>query len=227
MAGILVKKITLIFLLLIMSNWVNAKSVYLTDAVEINLRAGESETSEILATLPSGSELKFIQTKNSGYTKVRMSNKQYAFVLTKELMNQPSNKNALEKAKVVITKLKQENEALDAELLMSKGDSTAAKSSHESLTKESDGLKKELEELSYASTHVIKIKDERDTFQAKFIQSNKELEQMKLENQSLTANIELEWFWYGGSVVFFSILFGILLSKISWRKKAGNWDSRF
>lgn len=222
------KKITFIFLLLTVSSWVNAKTIYITDNVDINLRAGESSKSKIIATLPSGTALTYLYNrKKSGYTKVRMPNGRNAFILTSHTMDKPTNKIGLEKATVELGKLKQENDELEAELLMLRGDNTAAKTNSSNLTVEREKLMQDLEDLRYTSTHALKIKEERDSLQEKFIQTNKELEQIKLENQSLTANIELEWFLYGSSAVFFSVLFGFLLTKLSWRKKANNWDSRF
>ena len=209
-----------------MSTWANAKTVYITDNVEVNLRAGESSNSKVLATLPSGTALTFIaRRKNSEYTKVRMPNGRYAFILTRHTMDQPTNKVALEQAIAELEQVKQENESLKTELAALKGDNTAAQTSNEALSQEREQLAKTLEELRYTAAHEIEIKEERDSLREKFVQVNKELEQLKLEKQTLEANVELEWFVKGSAVVVISLLLGFLLPKLGWRKRAHSWDS--
>lgn len=220
------KKITFTFLLLIVSTLANARTVYVTDNVEVNLRAGESSKSKVLATLPSGTALTYISKRNkSNYTKVRMPNGRYAFILNSHIMNQPTNKVALEQATAELEKLRLENEALKTELATLKGDNTAAQTSNEELSKERERLSKELEELRYTAANEISIRKERDDYREKHVQATKELEQLKLENQTLEANVELEWFVKGAVVVIFSLLLGFVLPKLGWKKRSHSWDS--
>ncbi|NOQ36201.1 MAG: TIGR04211 family SH3 domain-containing protein [Methylococcaceae bacterium] len=222
------KKITFIFLLLAISSLANAKTIYITDNVEVNLRAGETNKSKVLATLPSGTALTYISKRNkSNYIKVRMPNGRYAFILKRHTMDKPTNKVALANATAELEKITKENALLSAELAALKGDNTAAQTSNESLATEREQLAKELEDLRHTATHAIEIKEQRDTLQEQVVQANKELEQVKLENQTLEANTKLDWFLYGGTAIIFSVLLGFILPKLSWRKKSHNWDSGF
>jgi SH3 domain protein len=221
-----VKEITLLFLLLTISSWVQAKTVYITDNITVNLKAGDHTSSEVIATLPSGTALTYIsKQRKSDYTKVRMPGGRYAFILSKNTIDKPTHKLTLTKVTTERDQFKQEKEDLENELLMLKGDSIAAKTNNSTLGSERDKLSKELEELKYASTHTIKLKNERDAFQIQKVQIQKELEQLKSENETLKANIQLDWFLYGGTAIIFSILLGFLLPKLSWRsKRTGGWS---
>ncbi|MDQ7090604.1 MAG: TIGR04211 family SH3 domain-containing protein [Methylococcales bacterium] len=208
-----------------MTGWVHAKTLYVTDNVKINLRAGDSNKSKIIATLPSGTALTYISKQpGSNFAKVRMPNGRYAFVLNSQTTTEPTNKLALVTITTERDKLSQENDELEAELLMLRGDSTAAETSKNSLTVEREKLTRELEDLKYTSSHAIKIKTQRDSLQEQVVQTQKELEEFKLENQTLKANIKLEWFLWGGCAIFFSILLGAILPKLGWRKRSHNWD---
>ncbi|MCK5729318.1 MAG: TIGR04211 family SH3 domain-containing protein [Methylococcales bacterium] len=220
------KKITLLFLLLTVSSWAQAKTVYITDNIQVNLKAGDHSTSKVIATLPSGTSLTFIsKQRNSEYTKVRMPGGRYAFILSRDTIDKPTGRVTLEKTTLERDKLKQENEVLENELLMLKGDSVAAKTSNTTLGSERDKLALELEELKYTSTHSMKLKEERDSFQVQAVQLQKELTQVKSENQTVKANNQLDWFLYGGTAITFSILLGFLLPKLSWRsKRTGGWN---
>ncbi len=213
-------------MLLTVSSWVQAKTIYITDNIQVNLKAGDHSTSKVIATLPSGTLLTFVsKQRNSEYTKVRMPGGRYAFILSSETTNKPTHKLTLEKTTIERDKLKQENEVLENELLMLKGDSVAAKTSNSTLGSERDKLALELEELKYTSTHAMKLKEERDSFQVQAVQLQKELTQVRSENKTVKANNQLDWFLYGGTAIVFSILLGFLLPKLSWRsKRTGGWN---
>ncbi len=219
------KKITLIFLLLTISSWVSAKTIYITDTVNINLRSSESSTSKVLATLPSGTPLTYIsRRKNSEYTKVRMPNRRYAFILASNTLDEPTSKIKLEKITIERDKLKQEIEELENEFLMQKGNSTAAETAKNALKIENEKMTQELEDIRYSAANAIKIKERRDVLQEEVVQAQKDLEQLKLENQTLKANSNLDWFLYGGTAVFFSIILGFLLPNLGWRKRSHGWN---
>ncbi len=220
----LVKKITLIFLLLTISSWVNAKTIYITDNININLRSGDSSKSKVIAILPSGTPLTYVsKRKSSSYSKVRMPNGRYAFILTKNTLNKPTDKISLAAITTERDKLKQENEELENELLMQKGNSTAAETTKNALTIDHEKLTQELEDIRYSAANAIKIKKRRDTLQEEVVQTQKDLEQLKLENQTLKANNKLDWFLYGGTAVFFSIILGFLLPNLGWNKRSNSW----
>jgi SH3 domain protein len=220
-----VKKITLIWLLLIISSWGHAKTIYVTDNIEVNLRSGDTNKSKIIATLASGAALTYIsQNKGSHYIKVQMPNGRYAFILKNNTVSKLSDKTTLTGAASERDKFKLENEELDNELLMLKGNLMAAETRRDTLMIERDKLAQKLEDLNYTTTHAIKIKEQRDSLQEQVVQAQKEFEKVKLENQTLKANTKLDWFLYGGTAVFFSIILGFLLPKLSWRKSSHSWD---
>ena len=220
----LVKKITLIFLLLTISSWVSAKTIYITDNVNINLRSGDSSKSKVIATLPSGTALTYVsKRKSSSYTKVRMPNGRYGFILTSNTLNEPTDKITLTSITTERNKLKQENEELENELLMQKGNSTAAETTKNALTLDHEKLTQELEDIRYSAANAIKIKERRDTLQEEVVEAQDNLGQLKLENQTLKANIKLDWFLYGGTAIFFSIILGFLLPNLGWHKRSNSW----
>jgi len=222
-----VKKITLICLLLICSHPVFAKTIYITDKLEVQLKANEREDSETLETVSSGTPLKFIVRRNSGYTKVKMSDGRYAFVLTNKIMHDKPQAFILKKTLTELAKVKEENTLITAELETLKGDSNSSATVTENLTKEREQLRSELAEIRYTAANAIKLKNQRDKLQEDFIQVNKTLEQIKLEKKTLETSANQDWFLYGGILSIFGVLLGFILPKLSWRRKAHNWDASF
>jgi SH3 domain protein len=56
------------------------------------------------------------------------------------------------------------------------------------------------------------------------VNGERDLEQLKLENQALKDTTKQDWLLYGGALVIIGIFLGFILPKISWRRKSG-WDT--
>jgi len=48
---------------------------------------------------------------------------------------------------------------------------------------------------------------------------------LQRDNQALDDSSEQAWFVAGAAVLFGGILLGLLLPKLSWRRKTRNWDT--
>jgi SH3 domain protein len=57
------------------------------------------------------------------------------------------------------------------------------------------------------------------------ISVERELQQLKRENQALTDNTNQTWFLYGGCLAIFGVLLGFILPKLSWRRRTSGWDT--
>jgi SH3 domain protein len=68
------------------------------------------------------------------------------------------------------------------------------------------------------------LKNERDQLQERVVNVERDLEQFKLENQSLKDSTKQDWFLYGGLLALFGVILGFVLPKLSWRRKS-SWDS--
>ncbi|WP_239649780.1 hypothetical protein [Methylocucumis oryzae] len=68
---------------------------------------------------------------------------------------------------------------------------------------ERDNLSLELGELKKASSNVIELKNERDELQERVVNSERELEQLRRENQALKDTSNQDWFLYGGILSIF------------------------
>ena len=65
----------------------------------------------------------------------------------------------------------------------------------------------------------MQLKNERDELQERVVNAERELQQLKLENQSLKDSSNQDWFLYGGILSFLSVLLGFILPKLGWRRK--------
>jgi SH3 domain protein len=204
-----------IIVALTFSGLAEARTAYVTDSVEIPLRSGESERSKIVKMLPNGMLLNVLgDNTENGYTYVQANNGAEGFILTRYLSSEPSGRNQLEAANKKLEALTEENKALKS-----------SQASSQELGKERDKLSSELSELQQTAANAIQLKQQRDQLQERVVTIERELQQLKRENQALTDSSNQDWFLYGGALSLFGVLLGFILPKLSWRRRSSGWDT--
>ena len=71
------------------------------------------------------------------------------------------------------------------------------------------------------------MKQQRDQLQELVISNERELQQLKRENQALADSSNQNWFLYGGGLSLFGVLLGFILPKLSWRRRSSGWGDSF
>lgn len=202
------------------------KTVYVTDTHIIALRSEESNKGALVRSLETGTPLTVLEiSKKSGYSRVRLEDGTEGYILTRNTMKEPPSRTQLESATRESTALKSENAALKLELIKLKQFLTPGSTLEQSLAKERDQLARELSGLKKTSSEAIRIKSERDDYQERYVQIEKEAKQLERENAALKDRSEQDWFLYGGMVASIGMLLGFILPKLSWRRKSSNWDT--
>lgn len=220
------KKILLSFAILLISfGSVRAEIVYVTDNLNLSLRSEDNNEAKVVKLLPTGTPLTIIGEKTkSGFIPVRMNNGTEGYIQTRHIQKEPPARDQVESSNKSLKTLQTENAELKAELKTVKDSITPGTSLEKSLAIERDNLAMELGELKKSSAGVIQLKNERDELQERVVNAERELQQLKLENQALKDTTNQDWFLYGGILSFFSVILGFILPKLGWRRK-NSWDS--
>jgi SH3 domain protein len=206
-----------LFVLLSFCASASARTVYVTDNIEIPLRSGESERSKIVKMLPNGAQLNILQENSAnGYSYVQAGNSIEGFILSRYLTSEPISRTQLEIANKKLETLQEENKQLKT-----------LQSSNQDVGKDRDRLSAELSELQQTAANAIQLKQQRDQLQELVISNERELQQLKRENQALADSSNQNWFLYGGGLSLFGVLLGFILPKLSWRRRSSGWGDSF
>jgi SH3 domain protein len=221
-----VNKKTTIFFILVVSFSAQAKTVYVTDQLNVNIRSGQSTQNKIVEVVSSGMPLKVL-SKNpaTGYLKVRTNAGTIGFLLARYTLEKPIARQSLAKAQENLALLNDENTRLKTELASIQKKTTTANNNNKSLSEERNQLDKDLTELRQTSSNAIQLKNERDQLQERVVNVTREKEQLERENQALQDSAEQDWFLYGGILAFAGIFLGLIIPKLSWPRKNSNWDT--
>ncbi len=219
------KHFSFLIVLLIFSGIVSAKTIYVTDHIKFTLRSSPNNRSKIVKMVPSGTPLTILEDNAaSGYSKVRTGGVE-GYILTRHTLKKPISRWYLDKANKKLETLQTENTRLNEELKALKGNNSSALQSNQSLTQERDSLSRELNELKQTAAEAIQLKHQNNQLLEKRVETERELEQLKLDNQALRDSANQDWFLYGGILSLFGVLMGFILPKLSWRRKTSNWDT--
>ena len=211
------KKLVCCLLLSSVCGFAYARTAYVTDNVEIPVRSGDSERSRIVKILGTGTLLNVLEDRpESGYSYVQANNGVEGFILSRYLSNEPSSRSQLEAANKKLEVLQEENKQLKA-----------AQSANLDIGKERDKISSELSELQQTAANAIQLKQQRDQLQEQVVGVERELQQLKRENQALTDSSNQDWFLYGGGLSLFGVLLGFILPRMSWRRRSSGWGDSF
>lgn len=224
--GHFVKKILLI-LTFLTSTVSMAQTAYVSDELEIMVRSGKSASHRIIATLKSGKKINVIENdRQSGYSKIKLSNSREGWVLSRLLHKTPSAKSRLAKAETELATLKTKFSDSSQQLTQLSTEKGSLDTQTTELKELNTSLSRELTQLKETSNNAVQILQERNQLQQRVVTIERELESLKRENDMLQSSDAQDWFLVGSGVLLLGIILGFILPKVSWRKKS-SWQSSF
>jgi SH3 domain protein len=224
-SGERVMKKSLLWLCLALSGVANAQSdiVYVADDYNLTLWSSPNYSGKIKA-LPTGTPLTLLgEMTHTGFVKVRLIDGTEGFIKAKYTKKEAPEHDRDDIAARNIAALQSESAKLQLELKAAKEVITPGTTLEQSLATERDKLSRELNELKKISGSAVQLKNERDELQERFVSVERDLQQVKLENQALQDTANQDWFLYGGILALVGVILGFILPKLSWRRK-NSWD---
>lgn len=218
------KKQYLFFLSLILTAPAQAKSVYVTNNLEVSLRATESNKSKIISHIPIGTSVELLsENSKTGFSHIKLNDGTEGYIASRNTVTEPPSSAQPETISKNLVSLQNENTTLKAELAKMKSSLDPNSPLEKTLATERDRLDRELTELKKTAMNQIQIKDERDKLQTDLVNVTRDFEQLKLENNALKDGANQDWFLYGGILSLTGVFLGVILPKIGWRRK-NSWD---
>lgn len=187
---------------------------------------GTSNYTNKIKSLPTGTPLTQLseQPTHNGLVKVKMIDGTEGFIRAKHISKEAPAQDRDDIATKNIAALQNQIAKLEAELKAAKEVITPGTTLEQSLAAERDKLSHELSELKRISGSAVQLKNERDELQERFVTVERDLQQIKLENQALQDTANQDWFLYGGILALVGVLLGFILPKISWKRRS-SWDT--
>ena len=209
-----------------MSSSVYAQTGYVSDQLKIPMRSGSSGGHRIMKFLKSGTALTIIGTEGD-YTEVKAGEDKTGWLLTKDIMSIPSGRDRLVTVNERLIDSKLEIKKLKSSLSELKKEIRSLKNETGSLQSERTNLSNSLEDLKITAANPVALSKKNKQLKKELGKVRANESMLDKDNQKLRSNVMQEWFVIGGAVSIGSLILGLILTRINWRKKRDSWGDSF
>lgn len=215
-------RITLAALLIFFTTAATAATRYVDDHLIITMRTGKANTFQILRTIPSGTVVELLE-EDGDYSRIRTDDGQEGWVLSRFLTTRPIAKVRLARTEKQLEKVREEKRRLEERLAALNEEKSSLDKEHSSLGSETEQLRKQLDDLREVAARPIELAQQNETLNNEVGQLQRQLQQVKAENDRLHDRSQRDWFLAGAGVLIGGILLGLILPRLR-RKKRGMFE---
>jgi len=198
---------------------VSAQSfVYITDQVDIPMRAEKTFGDNIVRSLSSGSKLAILQATEDGWTQVKFEGST-GWIISRYLSNNPPARAQLEKLrqtynanKLLINKLAKRKNELETEVQSLKVENTK-------LSIQTSKSVAEKQHVEKVYKDALKLEHSNDKLITTNLQLQAEIQLLKNNKTAAQDSSFRNWFITGSFVLFFGILIGFIFPNFVNRRR--------
>lgn len=218
----------LIVILAAISVPAQAKTAYISDEVKVAMRSGASNGHRIINFLVSGTAFTVLgSSDDEKFVEIKLSDGTTGWVAAENVMDTSSARKRLDSANNKLSQVRQENKELKNTVAELTAEAKQLKSGISTLQKERTELNDSLDDIKTTLAKPLSLHQENVQLRGELSQANANAEKLDKDNQQLRDNVAQQWFIIGGGVSLVSLIIGLLLTRINWTKKNGNWGSGF
>lgn len=218
---------TALFIFFLSCGAANGETIrYVSDDLTIPMRSGTTNRHKILAFLNSGTAVKILeQTDDGQYARVFVDDKE-GWVQTEKLMNNRSARDRLVIANQKLDDSKQQIATLKQNIAELNQQNQQLEETRKQLLEDNNRLQATLVELRTTAANPIAIHEQNQKLEATIDEISARNESLMSENARLNDNSLKEWFIIGAVVAIGSLILGLIIPNIKWRKK-DSWAGSF
>lgn len=201
---------------------VDAATVYVSDQLTVPLRRGPSNEYKIInAGLPSGTQLEVLQTnEEAGFTQVRTPNGTEGWMPSQYLVSEPAARDRLAAATKRVDALETELKTLRSTMQEQRSARNEAEGRSTDLSKQTEKLQNELNELRRVSANAISNFEENKQLKTENQSLQSQVTQLSARVRELERNTMLRWLLAGGGLVLAGFVLGAWIKS---RPKRSTW----
>ena len=202
---------------------------YVSDQLTIPMRTGTTMNHKILKFLKSGMAVEILEfTDDQKYARVKLveDETKVGWVEMALIMPEPSAREQMVAMKARQQTLKEKQSELKQQLTDMNQQNSELQDIQQQLESKIQGLQDNLARLRKSAADPIRIADENQQLKQQLKQQQAKNQELIDENAFLADQNIKQWFMIGAAVSIGSLLLGIILTRINWRKK-DSWAGSF
>lgn len=202
------KTLRILFLLSMpLFNYALAEDFYISDQLEVPVRAGSSDRFKVIKMISSGTQVKVLdKNATTNYSLISVDNFQ-GWVSNRHLMNEPSARNYIKEAKEKFGRL----DEIQAELKALQTKEKAYVSEIETLKNEKQSRIDELVKIKQVSANSLAIDAKNQELSREVSNLSKQLDNEKTLNIQLKSEKTQEAWMTGSGITLFGFFLGLIV----------------
>lgn len=219
---------TLVLALVAFSLPAQAKTSYVSDELKVPMRSGASSGHRIVKFLRSGTALTVLgATEDNKYIEVEIADGKTGWLTAGDIMDVPSGRDRLRAANKKLNKVMQESKSIKNSMAELKTEIRQLKQEKSTLAGERTNLSNSLDDLKITASNPIALSKKNKQLIRELDKAQDNAAMLDKDNQQLRKNVTQEWFMIGGGVSLGSLIIGLIITRINWRRKRDNWGDSF
>lgn len=213
-------------LLMLGAGSVIAEPRYVIDELTITLRSGRSNQHNILKLLHSGARVEVheeVVENGHAYSRVRADGLE-GWVLSQYLVAEPIARDRLAAAEQRLQQSREDNRRLQQQLRQVKSELAELHNQRTALDNRAKQLGNQLDNLKQVAARPVEVEQQNRQLHKELAGIQRDHALLRQQHALLTHAKQRDWFIAGAGVVIASMIFGILLTRIRWRRRNGWGD---
>lgn len=203
---------------------------YVTDRLEVPLRAGDSTRFKILKLLPSGTALEVLGTNpKTKYAQVKTAEGTIGFIPAEQLQTEPTGRERAAELERRLTQIQAELQAnpdsLAARLTRAQAEQAELRARYQESERERQRLEQENAGIRRACSNVLEVTSDRERLRTQVADLTRANADLEAENRDLHSQTSQRWFLIGGGVLGGGILLGVILPRLRLGRRKSTWGS--
>ena len=205
-----------------------AKTSYVSDELNVPMRSGASNGHRILKFLKSGTALTVLGASDDNkFVQVQLPQGKSGWIAAENLMDVPSGRARLVSVNAKLAKSKQDIKELKASIAELKAEVKSLNKEKALLQSERTNLSNSLDDIKITAANPLALSKKNKQLKKELDQVRSNEAMLEKDNQHLRSNESQEWFMIGGSVAMGSLILGLIITRINWRRKRSSWGDNF
>jgi len=202
--------------------------LYVSDQLSVPVRTGATNGHRIIKFFKSGAALSVIEmSEDEKYVHVELAGDKTGWVLADNLMDKPSARAQLFTANKNLQASRQKIKPLNKTIAELRTEIKQLKSENKTLKNESINLSNSLDDIKITAANPLSLSKKNKSLKRELEKAKDQVTMLDADNQQLRNNVTQEWFIIGGGVSMGSLILGLILTRINWRRKRDNWGDSF
>lgn len=196
-------------------------TAYISDTLEIPLRAGASDRYKVIGAVRSGSAVEVLKVDAvKGYTQIRTSNGIKGWLPSQQLTDTPSSRELLAGVRQELEQLKTQHTDLQQHMDSVVSKPGAEAMSYPQLYEEAQRLRQQMAQFRKVAASTVAIDERNKVLQERAVTLERELQVVQQENQALRNDNDNVRFLMGAVILGACLLVAVMMPRLREQKRA-------